>query len=75
MPYLAERWLWLGDFPKARAFADRAWELAGVDRYERDFIRAALFKVERPLAWATSMWPMNVSTTPSRGRGPSTWWS
>jgi tetratricopeptide (TPR) repeat protein len=42
--YLAERWLWLGDFPKAQACADRAWELAGVRRLPRDFIRAALFQ-------------------------------
>ena len=39
--YLAERWLWLGDFRKARACADRAWERAGVHRLERDFIQAA----------------------------------
>jgi predicted HTH transcriptional regulator len=42
--YLAERWLWLGAFPKARVFADRAWELAAVDRSERDVVRAALLQ-------------------------------
>jgi ATP/maltotriose-dependent transcriptional regulator MalT len=42
--YLAERSLWLCDFHTARACADRAWELAGVERHERDFIRAALFQ-------------------------------
>lgn len=42
--YLAELWLWLGDFAKARALADRAWELASDRRHERDFIRAALFQ-------------------------------
>ena len=40
--YLAKRSLWLGDFSKARAIADRAWELAADHRNERDFIRAAL---------------------------------
>jgi tetratricopeptide (TPR) repeat protein len=40
--YLGEQWLWLGDFPKARACANRAWKLAGDQRLARDFIRAAL---------------------------------
>jgi len=33
--------LWLNDSAKARKLADRAWELARVQRHERDFIRAA----------------------------------
>ena len=39
---LAERSLWRGELAAATAFADRAWELAAVMRYERDFVRAAL---------------------------------
>ena len=39
--YLAEVALWMGDPVAARPLADRAWELAAVDRYEADFIRAA----------------------------------
>jgi tetratricopeptide (TPR) repeat protein len=42
--YLAERWLWLGDPAKAIASADRAWGLAGNERLERDFVRAALLQ-------------------------------
>jgi Domain of unknown function (DUF4062) len=42
--YLAERALWLGEFSKARAFANRGWQLADIKRFERDFIRAALFQ-------------------------------
>ena len=42
--HLAERALWLKDFAKASALADRAWELAGIQRVERDFIRAALLQ-------------------------------
>jgi tetratricopeptide (TPR) repeat protein len=38
---LAEVALWRGDPAAARPLADRAWELAAVDRLERDFIRAA----------------------------------
>jgi len=40
--YLAERSLWRGEFAEATAFADRVWELAAVQRHERDFVRAAL---------------------------------
>lgn len=39
--FLAQRALWFGAFANARAFANRAWELAHVDNYEADFIRAA----------------------------------
>lgn len=39
---LAERSLWLGDLGKAGAWTDRAWELAKIQRVERDFIRVAL---------------------------------
>ena len=42
--YLAERWLWLGDFTKALAYANRAWELSANKKAERDFVRAALFQ-------------------------------
>jgi hypothetical protein len=41
---LAERSIWLGDLIKARALADRAWELALEQRSERDLIRAALIQ-------------------------------
>ena len=40
--YLAERSLWLGDFAKASTLANRACELARVQRVEGDVIRAAL---------------------------------
>ena len=39
--FLAQRTLWLGEFAIALSFANRAWELAHVLNYERDFIRAA----------------------------------
>jgi len=39
--YLAQRALWLGDYAAARPLADRAWELAHIQRLEADFIRAA----------------------------------
>jgi tetratricopeptide (TPR) repeat protein len=39
--YLAEAALWMNDAAYARQLADRAWELAGFRRYERDYIRAA----------------------------------
>jgi ATP/maltotriose-dependent transcriptional regulator MalT len=42
--FLAERSIWRGDLIKARALADRAWELASHQRYERDFIHAALLQ-------------------------------
>jgi ATP/maltotriose-dependent transcriptional regulator MalT len=42
--HLAERSIWFGDFAKAGVFADEAWELASNQRYERDFIRAALMQ-------------------------------
>ena len=42
--YLAELSLWLRAFDRARTVADRAWELANVQRHERDFIRAALYQ-------------------------------
>jgi tetratricopeptide (TPR) repeat protein len=41
---LADRALWLGDLEKASAWAESAWKLAAVDRFERDFIRAALMQ-------------------------------
>jgi tetratricopeptide (TPR) repeat protein len=39
--HLAERALWFSEFGSALSFANRAWELAHVKSYERDFIRAA----------------------------------
>src|SRR5205807_2077368 len=39
--YLAESALWLNEFAGAVSFANRAWELANVQRLERDFILAA----------------------------------
>ncbi len=39
--FLAELALWKGSPAAARSLADRAWELAAVDRNERDYIRAA----------------------------------
>jgi hypothetical protein len=48
--YLAQRALWLGDANTARQSADRAWELANEQRYERDFIRAARLQGEAALA-------------------------
>lgn len=39
--YLAEQALWKDNPTTARPLADRAWELAGVERNEGDFIRAA----------------------------------
>ncbi len=47
--FLAERSLWLKDFTTAGSLADRAWELAGVRRAERDFIRAALLQGQASL--------------------------
>ncbi len=39
--FMAEVALWQGDWSTARPRADRAWELAAVDKHEADFIRAA----------------------------------
>ncbi|MBI5387149.1 MAG: DUF4062 domain-containing protein [Verrucomicrobia bacterium] len=39
--YLAERFLWFGDPKRALPLAQCAWELAGVRRYEADYICAA----------------------------------
>lgn len=41
---LAERALWLGDITNGTVLTDRACELAGVDRLERDLIRAAILQ-------------------------------
>ena len=40
--YLAQTTLWRGDYQQAKAYADKAWELAHHRRAERDFIRSAL---------------------------------
>jgi tetratricopeptide (TPR) repeat protein len=42
--YLAERSLWLGDLSKAGAWAERACQLAAVERLEQDFIQVALMQ-------------------------------
>jgi tetratricopeptide (TPR) repeat protein len=44
--YLAQRAFWLGDLTESRSFADRAWELAHAEHFERDFIRAARLQGE-----------------------------
>ena len=41
---LAERSLWLGNFVKAKFWADRAWYLAADKRHERNFIMAAFLQ-------------------------------
>jgi tetratricopeptide (TPR) repeat protein len=46
---LAQRALWLGEFVQAAVWAERAWELAGHHRVERDFIQAALMQGEAAL--------------------------
>jgi MFS family permease/tetratricopeptide (TPR) repeat protein len=47
--YLAQRCLWLSQPGEALPLAQRAWELAHVDRVERDFIRAARLHGEAAL--------------------------
>jgi tetratricopeptide (TPR) repeat protein len=42
--YLAELELWAGGFAKAGIWAERAWGMAAIRRFERDYIRAALFQ-------------------------------
>jgi tetratricopeptide (TPR) repeat protein len=46
---LAQRALWLGDFSGALSLANRAWELASVQSYERDYIRSARAQGEAAL--------------------------
>jgi len=46
---LAQHSLWFGDAARARAWAEQAWELAGHDRIERDFIQAALLQGQAAL--------------------------
>ena len=48
--YLAELALWIGDLDLAGKSAQRAWELAAVQRVERDFIRSALLQGRVALA-------------------------
>ena len=47
--FLARRALWLSQFAIALSFANRAWELAQVDKFEGDFIRAACVQGEAAL--------------------------
>ena len=42
--FIAENWYRLHNLNKADAWAERAWELAAKERYERDFLRAALLQ-------------------------------
>src|SRR5205085_8226458 len=44
--FLAQRKLWLGEFPTALSFATRAWELAHIQNLEADSIRAARLQGE-----------------------------
>jgi tetratricopeptide (TPR) repeat protein len=46
---LAQRGTWLGQYRESAAFADQAWELAHIQRLERDFIRAARLQGEAAL--------------------------
>jgi len=48
--YLAQSALWQGEAVAARGLADRAWELAKIQRFERDFIFAARLQGEADLA-------------------------
>jgi tetratricopeptide (TPR) repeat protein len=47
--YLSQLYLWLRNPKRALSLAQRAWELAHVERIERDFIRAALLQGEAAL--------------------------
>jgi tetratricopeptide (TPR) repeat protein len=47
--YLAQLCLWLSQHPEALPLAQRAWELAHVQRHESDFIRAARLHGEAAL--------------------------
>lgn len=47
--YLVPRALWLGEFEDALSFANNGWELAHVQSFERDFIRAARAQGEAAL--------------------------
>jgi tetratricopeptide (TPR) repeat protein len=47
--FLAQRALWLGNPAATGSLADRAWELARVERLEGDFIRAARLQGEAAL--------------------------
>jgi tetratricopeptide (TPR) repeat protein len=46
---LAQRAIWSGEYAKALSFANRALELANIERYERDFIRSARLRGEAML--------------------------
>jgi tetratricopeptide (TPR) repeat protein len=47
--FIVQRALWLGDFAGALLFANRAWELAHVQNFESDVIRAARAQGEAAL--------------------------
>jgi tetratricopeptide (TPR) repeat protein len=47
---LAQRAMWFDEAGEALRFAHRAWEIAHVQRYERDFIRAARLQGQAALA-------------------------
>jgi tetratricopeptide (TPR) repeat protein len=48
--FLAELSLLFGEFDRAKLWSERAWELAAVHRYERDFVRAAFQQGKTALA-------------------------
>ncbi len=47
--FLAQRASWLGEFALALSFATHAWELAHIQNFEKDFIRAARTQGEATL--------------------------
>jgi tetratricopeptide (TPR) repeat protein len=49
--FLSQRAVWLGRFAPALSFANRAWELASVQNYERDFIHAARMRGDAALGF------------------------
>jgi hypothetical protein len=70
--YLAEALLWRGETAAARPLADRAWEFAGVQRLEGDFIRAACLQGRAALVLGDLHARTSACTTPSRARVRST---
>jgi tetratricopeptide (TPR) repeat protein len=47
--YLAQRAIWFGEYTEALSFADRAWELANINKYEANFIQATRTQGEAAL--------------------------
>ena len=68
--YLAKQALWQGKPTVAKKFADRAWDLARVERLERDFIRAARLQGTAALQlenWGTAKEKLQFALTRARG--------